>query len=348
MNYTEKIYLDKISPYLTNFSQKTESLYNCSCLYCNDSRTNSRKARGYFFEGTDNNVVYSCRNCTISVPLGAFLKDNFPQYYTQYRLDMYSKKDVKLVQTPKKIAVDSRLVQFRNNQKVINLTYKSIIELPDTHPAKQYMIGRQIQDMSEFGYVDDFKQYVSEMTNNDVRYEKLPKDARIIIPLKLPDGRLVGFQGRAIGKSDLRYITIKIPDMEDEYVKIFGLNNFNKDRAGFAVEGCFDSQFLPNCIAMCGTSLDMQSIKRDYINPKNTIVIIDNEARNKQIVARMLQYVKDGFRVYVPPTSLNNLHKDINLMVLSGWTTPQLVELFVKNSFTSARAILQINLWKKC
>lgn len=349
MNYTEKIYLDKISPYLTNFADRSNDVYNCRCPYCNDSKTNLRKTRGYFHIGDKGNLIYSCRHCSIAVPLGAFIKDHFPNVYLQFKLDMYSKKDVKLSIKKPPSTSQIKLAQFKSKTIIKSTSYQSIQSLDDNHEAKKYLLDRLIPDLSCFGYTDSFKDYVAEMTNNDTRYEKLPKDKRIIIPLTLPNGTIVGFQGRSlIADSSLRYITIKIPEHEDEYVKLFGLGKFDKDKAGFIVEGGFDSLFLPNAIAMCGTSLDMNSVTRNLIAPKNTIIIIDDEPRNKQIIQRMESYVDAEFRIYVPPTSINNRNKDINKMVLAGWTKQQLVELFVKNSYTGIKAKIQIKKWAKC
>lgn len=348
MNYIEKVYLDKISPYLTGFVDKGNNLYNCKCTYCGDSKTNTRKVRGYFFVGTDDNLLFACRNCTISVPLGKYIQDNFPNYYLQFKLDMYGKKDQKLSQVKKPNLNAVKLSNLRVKVNDVQKSYKAVISLDDNHIAKQYLISRGLVDIAEFGYVDNFSRYVSEMTNNDSRYEKLPQDKRIIIPLKLPNGNLVGFQGRDLNPtSTLRYITIKLPDMDDDYVKIFGLDKFDKDSAGFIVEGPIDSMFLPNCISMCGTSLDSNAIKRELVIPKNIIVIIDNEARNPQIVKKMYQYAELGFRIYVPPNNLNTTQKDINQMVLAGWTKHDLVKLFVQNSYTGIKAKLNINNWKK-
>lgn len=349
MNYTESLYLDKISPYLINFSEKGNNLWACSCNYCGDSKSNKRKTRGYFHIGDEGNLIYSCRNCSVALPLGAFIKDNFPNIYLQYKLDVFSKKDVKLVIKPKPTESEIKLKSLR--KKIIEQpkNYQSIVSLDDSHTAKLYLTGRAIPDLSEFGYTDNFKNYVAEVTNNDERYKSLAEDKRIIIPLILPTGQMVGFQGRDLkDKSSLRYITIKMPQYEDEYVKIFGLNNYDKNKAGFIVEGPFDSKFLPNAIGMCGTSLDSNVIKRGLVIPKNNIIIIDNEPRNKQIVQRMEQYVDAGFRIYIPPTTINTSDKDINKMILAGWTKQQLVELFVKNSYTGIKAKIQIKKWAKC
>jgi hypothetical protein len=348
MNYLEKVYLDRISPYLVNFSQKGTEVWNCKCVYCNDSKKNSRKSRGFFHIGTDDdNLIYSCRNCSVSVPLGKFIQDNFPQYYAQYKLDIFSKKDLKLGIKPQLPSSKQKLVELKSKINTTSELLIPILSLEDNHPAKSYILGRSLPDVSDIGYVENFSQYVAQVTNNDDRYKKIPDDKRIIIPLKLPNGQVMGFQGRALNDTTLRYITIKIPEMEQDYVKIYGLDKYDKNKAGFGVEGPFDSKFLPNCFAMCGTSLDMNAIKRGLILPQNTIIIIDNEPRNKDIVKRMYSYVEKGFRIYIPPTSLDTAFKDINKMAQNGWDKQKLVKLFVENSFTGIKAKIQIDKWKR-
>lgn len=348
MQYIEKIYLDKISPYLTGFVDRGNDVFNCKCIYCNDSKSNSRKTRGYFHKGSEGNVIYSCRNCSIAVPLQAFIKENFPQYYTQYCLDAFSKKDSKLEIRSKPKMGAIKLSQIRDKIKNTPKGYQSVLDLDNTHVAKSYLLDRKIPDLSEFGYVDKFCEYVAEVTNNDERYAKLPNDKRIIIPLKNSNGVMVGFQGRAIDPKAMRYITIKIPEYEEEYCKIFGLNKFDKSKFGFMVEGPIDSLFLPNSIAMCGTSLDYNVIKRELINPDNMIIIIDNESRNEQIVKRMEKYIDMGFRVYIPTRNADSKLKDINLMVLDGWSSKDLIELFVKRSFKGITAKLKLAEWRLC
>lgn len=348
MQYIEKVYLDKISPYLKNFEQKSDTLWNCSCPFCGDSKTNKRKARGYFFEGNDGNLLFSCHNGCDTVPLTKVIKDLYPQYYTQYCLDTFSKKESKLQIKSKPKMGAIKLSQIRDKIKNTPKNYQSILDLDNSHVAKLYLLDRKIPNLSEFGYVDNFCEYVAEVTNNHEPYAKLPNDKRIIIPLKNSNGVMVGFQGRAIDPKAMRYITIKIPEYEEEYCKLFGLDKFDKNKFGFMVEGPFDSMFLPNCLAFCGTSLDPNVLKKELINPHNMIIIIDNEPRNYQIVKRMEQYVDLGFRIYIPPNTLNTIDKDINKMVLSGWTSKQLIELFVKNSYKSISAKLKIANWKKC
>lgn len=348
MLYNDEKYLVKISHLLDRFNKKSPTLWNCRCNLCGDSKTNSKKARGFFFPNRDNDgLMYTCHNC-ISLPFGAYLKRAFPEYYTQYRLDNLQNDSGKLIFDNVKKDVE---VKKKASNIYLNISpRKSVIlleDLPSHHPAVSYMKTRGVIDLSGYLYANKFAQYVAEATNNAVEYEKVPNDSRIIIPLKSPTGEQWGFQGRALGTKDgvLRYITIK--ENKDDFCKVYGLDRFDKNRAGFIVEGPLDSSFLPNCVSMCGSSLDPKAVEYGYIIPENTIIIFDNEPRNSEIVKAMIKKVDEGFRVYVPST-LSTTIKDINDMVLSGWTKKELVENFVKNSYSGTIAKAMITRWRKC
>lgn len=340
--FVDEKYLELISGSLNRFEQKSAAVWNCRCPYCNDSKTNSRKARGYFFHGKkEQNVVFSCHNCGVTTSLENFIEDNFPQYTAQYKLDNLKKvKKLSFIDESKKTPP-------RKDYKKIFVKPSSVSldTLPKTHVAVQYLLSRGITDLNLFQYTDDFNRYTAEQTNNSEEYDKIPKEPRIIIPIKSPTGDIWGFQGRSLNKkSTLRYITVK---NSEQFHKIFGLDRYNKNKAGFIVEGPFDSLFLPNCLGMCGSNFDFTAVEDGYIIPENTITIFDNEPRNPQIVDKMMKMVNDGFRVYVPPKSVSTFDKDINEMVLSGWTRNELIQLFVGNSFSGAKAKVKINDWKK-
>lgn len=351
MNYIDSKYIDEVAPYLKNFQKKHDRLWNFRCPYCNDSKKNSRISRGYFFVGKDQNVIYSCHNCNIGdggVSLSVFIKDHFPTLYTQYKLErMRSRKQ------PEKLVLKKTksLEEIRKNKILTKLTkpiqtVQVVSDLPPTHEVYKYLQSRMLPDLSRFSYTTNFRRYVAEITNNDSRYERLPEDSRIIIPIKSPTGELWGVQGRALpdSKSTLRYITIKL---DEGFSKIYGLDKYNKNKPGFIVEGPFDSEFLPNSIAMCGASFDYSAIDNGLVIPENTIVVYDNESRNKDIVNRMMKMVDAGFRVFVPPNGLNTTLKDINKMVQEGVSPNELVRMFIQNSHKGIKAKLAINRWKK-
>lgn len=336
-------YIEKISGQLSGFEQKSKYLWVCRCPICEDSKQNKKKKRGYFILGKDkDSMVFFCQNCSANMSVWSLLKDVFPEHYGQYRLDgMVSgsrQLTTKIVRKPANTTLHKKV---EASKFIFNVS-----ELPESHLARQYLNYRKL-DTSMFMYTPNFCNYIAEQTNNDDRYIKLPKDQRIIIPLYSQDKQIVGVQGRALDpKANMRYITIKFD--EDNYHKIFGLDRFDKNKNGFIVEGPFDSTFLPNALAMCGSSLDMSIIDKSIINPEKIIIAFDNESRNHQIVQKMEKMIDIGFRVFIPPKELSTNLKDINKMVMEdGWTKRQLVEFYVKNSYTGLRAKAVLVDWRR-
>lgn len=311
--------------------------------------------RGYFIVGRDDgHLLYSCHNCGVGkdgdgIPMGAFLQTHFPNLHTQYKLDNLRSSQfgtpLEIVELPKQS--DIRLAKMR--QKIIQpeKAMVAIGELPANHVAVKYLTDRKIPDISRFFYTSNFARCAAEMTLNDPRYDRLPEDERIVIPIYTPEGDMVGFQGRVIDKNSkaLRYITVKMD--EDRFVKIFGLNRYDKYKPGFILEGPFDSTFLPNTVAMCGSSLDPKSIDGGFIIPENTIIVFDNESRNKEIVGAYKRAIDHGFRVFIPPQDLSTKLKDVNNMVLDGINPTDLVKFFIQNSYTGIKAKAVLNNWKK-
>lgn len=336
-------YIEKISGQLSGFEQKSKYLWNLRCPICGDSHTNKKKKRGYFILGKDkDSIIFYCQNCGANMSMWSFLKDHFSEYYGQYKLDGMLSGSRQLTTKVTRVPPNTTLHKKIEASKFIY----NVSDLPETHLAKQYLNYRRL-DTSLFMWTPNFCNYVAEQTNNDERYIKLPKDQRIIIPLYSVDKKIVGVQGRALDpKANMRYITIKFD--KDNYHKIFGLDRFDKTKNGFIVEGPFDSTFLPNSLAMCGSSLDMSVIEKDIIVPQKMIIAFDNESRNRQIVEKMGKMIDAGFRVFIPPKELSTNLKDINKMVMEdGWTKKQLVEFFVKHSYTGIKARTVLSDWRR-
>ena len=145
---------------------------------------------------------------------------------------------------------------------------------------------------------------------------------------------LVGFQGRALVPSKVKYITIMI---DDEAPKIYGLDNIRADAPVFVTEGPFDSSFVCNSIAMCGADGDVR--KWGVSNP---VWVYDNEPRSKEITTRISNTIARGEAVVIWPTNIHE--KDINDMVLAGHDVQNMVE---SNTYQGLEAKLKFNNWKK-
>tara|TARA_R100001509_G_C4699023_1_gene159381 strand:- start:113 stop:496 length:384 start_codon:yes stop_codon:yes gene_type:complete len=125
--------------------------------------------------------------------------------------------------------------------------------------------------------------------------------------------------------------------LEEDAPKIYGLDKVNKEKSIYIIEGPFDSSFVENSVAMCGSDLDVRSFGwSDYI------WVFDNEPRNREIVNRISKTIDRGDKVVVWPSNI--VEKDINDMVMSGQDVMSVLE---SNTYFGLEAKLKFNTWKR-
>ena len=157
---------------------------------------------------------------------------------------------------------------------------------------------------------------------------------RVVLPFFDVNNNMFAFQGRAFGKEDPRYITIKL---DENKRRIYGLDRLDVNKKVYVVEGPIDSLFLPNAIAAAGADLN--------INLPNAVYILDNEPRNKQIVDKIQQLILNNKKVCIFPKSLK--HKDINDMVMAGMSVAEIQTIIDNNTFSKLSAQQQLNNYKE-
>jgi DNA primase len=163
----------------------------------------------------------------------------------------------------------------------------------------------------------------------------------MIIPYFTPAGKCFAYQGRAYGDEDPKYFTIKVDETEE---KIYGLDRIDYGKRIFVVEGPIDSLFLPNAIAVSGSSFDTPTIRKLLAN---ATIVMDNEPRNKEIVKQLEKYIESGYSVCMFPDTVKQ--KDINEMVLEGGLSPdEIIELLNTHTYTGMEAKLKFINWRKC
>jgi hypothetical protein len=219
---------------------------------------------------------------------------------------------------------------FSKSENSVDL--KKISELNITHPAREYLEQRKIKDLDYFYYCPKFKDWTNKQKKV---FDTLRQDsARIIIPLRDKEGNMFGFQGRSLApKAKIRYITVMLDETKS---KVFGLDRIDDTNEVYVTEGPFDSMFLRNSIAMCGSDVDLSSF--DY----RFVYIFDNEPRNKEIVSKIEHAIRKGNKVVIFPKSIQQ--KDLNDMVLAGHDVQSMVEC---NTYHGLEATLKLNEWKK-
>ena len=85
---TDKKFINLISSELRNFKWKKDSLANCSCPICGDSKKNKNKARGYFYQ-KHGRFFYKCHNCSFWSSIYNFLKEVSPSLCKEYSMDNF-------------------------------------------------------------------------------------------------------------------------------------------------------------------------------------------------------------------------------------------------------------------
>jgi transcription elongation factor Elf1 len=334
--FIDRNFLLRVSPKLQKFTQKKEDLYNFRCPLCGDSTKNKTKARGYVYR-KKNDYLYMCHNCGASTSFYNFLEKVDSSLVKEYALERYKNGEHTNNNYEKPTFDEVREKPVFKSRTKINLP--SIEELPTEHFAKTYVIGRKIpeENHKDLYFAEDFKKFVESL---GVEKEGLKeKDQRLIIPFFDEEKNLVAFQGRSLGESKLRYITIKL---DKENLKFFGLDRINKDETIYVVEGPIDSLFLNNAIATADSNL----IAASKVFDKSKIVLVyDNEPRNKELHNQIEKAIEDHYNVVIWPEMIEE--KDINEMILNGFTCEELEDIILKNTFVNLRAKMEFVNWKK-
>lgn len=325
MNFIDAKYINLISPQLVKFAKKKSDLYTFRCPYCGDSQKHRNKTRGYFYRKR-NDYFYKCHNCGVGRTFTNFLKDQSPTLHDEYIMERYKEG---LTGKGSNTAVPDFKIPAPVFRKDIFSDLKKVETLNKEHPARAYLSQRQIPEnlFSIFYYAEDFNAW-AKLSNNQ-------KESRIVIPLMSSDGKVFGHQGRSLDKNTkLRYITTIL---DKSFPKLFGLDRVNNAKKIYVTEGPFDSLFLSNSIAMCGSDVTL-----DGTEFNDLIYVLDNEPRNKEIVAKYEKLISSGNSIVIWPSTL--IEKDINDMKMSGHNVQNLVEC---NTYQGLEAIIKLNAWKK-
>ena len=322
MDLIDSKYIGLISSRLQKFKKVKVDLYNFRCPICGDSQKNKNKARGYIYP-VKNNTNFKCHNCGASMSLNNLIKHLDTVLHKQYTLEKFKEGH-----TGKNFVVEEPKFTFDKP------VFKKSIDLPkaSTNPvAKEYLEKRKLNP-DKFYYTDKFKWWTNTQKQT---FDTIGRDdPRIIIPLYNEEKQLIGFQGRALDKSPNKYITIMI---QEEAPKIYGLETIDRKLPIYVVEGPFDSTFVNNSVALCGSDGDM-----GYLEGSDIILVYDNEPRNREIVRRIERCIERNQKVVIWPSNI--IEKDINDMILSGHNVMSVLE---SNTYSGLEAKIKFNIWKK-
>ena len=322
MDLVDSKYIGLVSSRLQKFKRVKSDLYNFRCPICGDSQKNKNKARGYFYI-VKNNTNFKCHNCGASLSFNNFLKKIDATLHKQYTLEKFKEGH-----TGRNFVTEEPVFEFKKPvfRKKLNLPKAS----EDTD-ARKYLENRRINP-KKFYFADTFKRWVNTQKQT---FDTIGRDeSRIIIPMYDRDKNLIGFQGRSLIPNPVKYITVML---DEEAPKIYGLETINEELPIYVVEGPFDSTFVDNSVALCGSDGDL-----GYLKGSDLIFVYDNEPRNREIVGRIERCIERNQRVVIWPNHI--VEKDINDMVLSGHDVMSVLKL---NTYSGLEAKIKFNTWKK-
>ena len=327
-----------ISHRFDRFKRKDDYLFNFRCPICGDSSTKKNKARGYIYR-KKNDMFYKCHNCDAGKTFGGLLKITDPLLHKQYILERYS-EGVAAPRANKDPEFEFKTPEFGAPDRLIDKLMDRVDTLDATHIAVEYCTQRQIpkEQWHRLYHIENIK----DICQLNPKYKDRIKsdESRLAIPFFNEEGILTAVTLRSYGTSPLRYILVKI---NEDSPTVFGLDCISKSKPVKIVEGPLDSLFLDNCIACAGTSFN----KIETLNlPEDSIIIVDNQPKNKEVCKIIDSYIKAGKRVVIWPDNI--LEKDINEMILAGVQAVNMEEIISNNVFQNLEAELKFINWRKC
>jgi transcription elongation factor Elf1 len=339
MLYIDAKYAAFLGSRLRNFKQQKDYLWNFSCPVCGDSTSNKLKARGYIYR-TKSDLFCKCHNCGYSSNLGNLIKRVDAALYDEYVLERY-KAGATRYNAHKDVA------PILPKPKIVELLEDDILDplkrldtLDVSHPSVKYVLDRKIpRDKWHLLYfAPKFKAFTNSVSP---KFEEpiVGEHPRMIIPYFTPAGKCFAFQARAYGDEQPKYYTIKVDESEE---KIYGLDRVDYSKRIYVVEGPIDSLFIPNGIAVSGSSFDTPTIRSLLAN---ATIVMDNEPRNKEIVHQLENYIELGYSVVMYPDYIEE--KDINDMVKAGRSPAEILDLINTNTFSGMEAKLKFVNWRK-
>jgi hypothetical protein len=337
-------WMHKISYRLDLFKSSSTSgkTFVCRCPYCGDSQRSKKKARFYFYS-KKGSLNFDCKNCGEHGSFWTFMREKFADSFNEYKKDQLLKR----LDTSNKRSISTQ------NKDGINLLPKeesitrehlkidldgciSLADLPDTHIAVKYMIGRSFdrKEINKLFYSPDFK-ITAASINPEPMSPNFPSEPRIVIPFYNKNKEIEMIQGRSLDpNSNLRYISIKAHEDID---KIYGRDFVNPNETTYCVEGPFDSLFVTNCYATCDSGLERSGAD---------VLIYDNEPMNKQIVEIMSRAIENKRQIVIWPTN-DNGKTDINDMIKMGINKKDLMKIIRSRTYSGLRAKLEFTKWKR-
>ena len=340
MQWLDEQFINRVSGSLGRFKlvqTKPSPLYNFRCPsvppFCGDSQKNKLKCRAYFYVVGDC-YRFHCHNCGLDLSFEAFLEVFDSPLHGDYVLARLEAGGSR-----RRTVIDRPATKTTASPPLPEDIFTRVDRLAPISPVSVYVRKRRIPQskwpllygIAETRLLGVFVPKYAERLH--------ATDPRLVLPAYNKAGYLVALISRAVlPDAKLRYVTVRCD--EDEPL-VYGLDRVRWDRPILVVEGPIDSLFLDNAVAVAGSDLKRA---RQVLPSSVTTYVFDNEPRNPEIVAKMKSAIKAGNRVCVWPDTPG---KDINEMILSGWTREKVEGIIRENSVAGLEAEVRISRWAR-
>jgi hypothetical protein len=340
MLYIDRKYASILGGRLKQFKQIDVDRWNFRCPICGDSKKSEFKARGYIYniEGALN---YKCWNCSFSCSLGTLIKRLDENLYKEYVFERFKEgSDSKFVYHNKPIFTKEK--QEVNSDNILK-DLSCVADLDSGHIAVKYLKSRKIPEkfFKKIFYTDTFYAWV-----NSIKPGKFPEiykdEPRIVFPFFDKDGNVYSTNSRSFDKkAKKKYIIIKIDESAEN---VYGLDEIDFSKKFYVLEGQIDQMFLHNCLAVSGTNLDADIIKK---HKHNAVFVMDNEPRNVEATKILYNHITNGYNVCLWPDTFK--HKDVNEAICDGgMSSEEIVRIIDQNTYQGVEAKVKFTFWRKC
>lgn len=339
MLHVDEKFLNQISSALPLFKikQRKPFLANFRCPFCGDSKKSIHKARGYAYE-KGAGLNYKCHNCQYTTSLGNLIKRVNPSVYDEYVLENYQNTVARSRTAHSKPKFDFKSPDFKKS--ILDELMEPVSGLSPDHECVKYCDSRKIPNSVHhlLYYCSNIKKL--EQLSEKYKDKMTSEEARLVLPVFNERGQITGCIARAIQDHPIKYLNVRL---NEDLHMIYGMERVEKNKRVFVVEGPIDSLFLPNAIAVNTSAL---WIAEKALPFSEKTYISDNQPRNREIVKLMGKFQKQGMRCFVWPSNLTEF-KDVNDLILGGWSSEKIVELVEKNSFRDLELMVKIEQWRK-
>lgn len=341
INYIDHKYVLIAGTKLELFETQGNDIFNFRCPFCQDSKKNKLKKRGYFYP-KNNSISYKCHNCGITHSLASFLKAFDFNLFNEYKLDKFGNNKPKPVST-----VSDKMILLKQREFDPLVDCIKLSDTEKSNAVKIYAISRGIPE-----YFFDYLYAAESLNLISNRIEKYqdriyPNFPVLVIPFFRSDGSYNYIQCRTITNSAQKFTTFQL---DENVPKLWGEFRLDWNNIIYILEGPIDAMFINNGVALAGASVNStlsyiksnQKLQLGEIDLKKLCIVFDNDYRyNEQILQLLLKRIDDGFSVLLYDKRFK--WKDINEAYSMGhWSIETINSYVVNRTFQGLKAKLEI------